>query len=436
MKFQNIKLKRGVDVKIKMRNNIVLFGTIGIFFLITLVVLSVYVSKNIVEKPEEVENVSVFSTVELCTVTKMAEPDESDKPHYSNVSFVAVGDNIVHSTVLSDSRTLAEGTDKEFNFTPMFENVAPIIKEADFAYINQEAPIAGASRGYSGYPMFNSPAQVVYDLSEVGFDIFNIANNHMLDKHTAGYKSTVEFFKQSGLTYIGGFENKEDYENIRIIEKDGITIALLSYTYGTNGLVLDAKSDMVVPLCDSYSNDEIDRQSKKARELADVVIVSMHWGNEHWNDNLSPSWLQEEQMQILVNNNVDVIIGSHPHTLEPMRWQERPDGKKTLVMYSLGNFLSGMEYMRNHVGGIAGFDIVKIGGETLIKNASFVPTLCHFNSRVREFKIYKLAEYSEELLKKHGTQVRGTDTRRDFDYLVSLVKKTVPEEFLIEDFYK
>ena len=141
-------------------------------------------------------------------------------------------------------------------------------------------------------------------------------------------------------------------------------------------------------------------------------------------------------MQIIVNNNVDVIIGSHPHTLEPMMWQDRPDGKRTLVMYSLGNFLSGMEYMRNHVGGIAGFDIVKIGGEALVKNASFIPTLCHFNSRVREFKIYKLSEYSEELLRKHGTQVRGTDTRRDFDYLVSLVKKTIPDEFLIEDFYK
>lgn len=424
-------------MKRKTSNNLVLFGTIGVFLLITLAVLSVYVSKNMVKKEEvPFENVSVFRTVELAAATKMASPSESERPEYSSVSFVAVGDNIVHSTVLSDSKTLAEGTDKEFNFTPMFDNVAPIIKEADFAYINQEAPIAGASRGYSGYPMFNSPAQVVYDLSEVGFDIFNVANNHMLDKHTAGYKSTVEFFKESGFTYIGGFENKEDYENIRVIEKDGITIALLSYTYGTNGLVLDAKSDMVVPLCDSYSNDEIDRQSKKARELADVVIVSMHWGNEHWNDNLSPSWLQKEQMQILVNNNVDVIIGTHPHTLEPMMWADRPDGKKTLVMYSLGNFLSGMEYMRNHVGGIAGFDIVKLGGETMIKNASFIPTLCHFNNRVREFKIYKLSEYSEELLRKHGTQVRGTDTRRDFDYLVSLVKQTIPEEFLVEDFYK
>lgn len=418
------------------RNNLVLILTVGTFVFITAVVLSVYVSKNLPVKENVDADTAVFRTVELVTLAKNNVYPESIKPEYRSVSFAAVGDNIVHSTVLSDARTLAEGTEKEYDFTPMFENVADIISSADFAFINQEAPIAGASRGYSGYPMFNSPDQVVHDLAEVGFDIFNVANNHMLDKHTSGYKNTVEFFKQSGYTYVGGFENKDDYENIRVVEHDGITIALLSYTYGTNGLVLDAGTDMVVPLCDSYSNDEIDRQSAIARELADVVIVSMHWGNEHWNDNLEPSWLQEEQMQILVKNNVDVIIGSHPHTLEPMMWVDRPDGKKTLVMYSLGNFLSGMEYMRNHVGGIAGFDIVKIGEEVLVKNVSFIPTVCHFNNRVREFKIYKLSEYSDELIKKHGTQVRGTDSRRDFEYLVGLVKKTIPDEFLVEDFYK
>ncbi len=430
-------LERGSDLKRKLFNNLVLWGIIGVFAVITTLILSLYVSKKYDKKEMPYESeVEIFKSIELSVLDKTEIQGETQKPHYNSVSFVAVGDNIVHSTVLSDAKTLAEGTEKEYNFTPMFENVEDIIKQADFAYINQEAPIAGAHRGYSGYPMFNSPGQVVFDLAEVGFDIFNVANNHMLDKHTSGYKSTVEFFKENGFNYIGGFENKEDYENIRVIEHDGIKIALLSYTYGTNGLVLDAGTDMVVPLCDSYSNDEIDRQSALARQMADAVIVSMHWGNEHWNDNLKPSWLQEEQMNILVKNNVDVIIGSHPHTLEPMMWVDRPDGKKTLVMYSLGNFLSGMEYMRNHVGGIAEFDVVKMGGETFVKNASFIPTVCHFNNRVREFKVYKLSEYSEELLRKHGTQVRGTDSKRDFEYLVGLVKKTVPDEFLIEDFYK
>ncbi len=389
------------------------------------------------DKPDEKKQklYDAFSAIECCPTIELSSLNETQKPEYKSVSFVAVGDNIIHSTVLSDASDKAAGTEKEYNFINMFDNIASHIESADFAFINQEAPIAGRSRGYTGYPMFNAPEQVVFDLSEIGFDIFNIANNHMLDRQTSGYKSTVEFFKNNNFTYIGGFTDKDDYENIKIVEKDGIKIALLSYTYGTNGLTLDRSCGMVIPLCDSYSNDELDRQSKIARELADIVVVSMHWGAEHWSDNFEPISLQKKQADILINNNVDVIIGSHPHALEPMMWRDRPDGGKTLVIYSLGNILSGMEYMRNHVGGIAGFEFVKLGNKTYVQAPYFIPTVCHFDSRVRNFKIYKLSEYTEELLVKHGTQVRGTDTRRSIQYLESIVEATIPDEFLIESYY-
>lgn len=426
-------------MKRKAHANIAMIAVLAVFVLLTALLAVIFVLGNDNSRRQEIvknEIISDFSALEIVKVSKVELGVQSQEPDIKRVSFAAVGDNIVHSTVMSDSVTLAEGTDKEYNFVPMFDNVAHLIQEADFAYINQEAPIAGKSRGYAGYPMFNSPEQVVFDLSEVGFDIFNVANNHMLDRHTSGYKSTIEFFRDNGFTYIGGFMDKEDYENIRVIEKDGVKIALLSYTYGTNGLVLDQSSGMVVPLCDSYSNDEIDRQSKRAREIADIVIVSMHWGAEHWSDNFEPIALQKKQAEILINNNVDVILGSHPHALEPMMWKERPDGGRTLLIYSLGNFLSGMEYMRNHVGGIAGFDMVKVGDRTHVTNAYFIPTVCHFNNRVREFKIYKLSEYTEELLRQHGTQVRGTDSRRNIQYLYDIVDATIDDEFLIEDFYE
>ena len=141
-------------------------------------------------------------------------------------------------------------------------------------------------------------------------------------------------------------------------------------------------------------------------------------------------------MEIMVGNNVDVILGSHPHVLEPMFWKDRADGGRTLVVYSLSNILSGMNYMRNHLGGIVGFDIVKMGDEVYVGNASFIPTVCHFNSSVRGFKLYKLSDYTEEQLRTHGTQVRGTDTYRNMDYLYGIVDDTVPDEFLTEDFYK
>lgn len=414
---------------------------VAVFAFLSFILLKPFVSSDTVEEkileiPEtEVENIEPDETEEPIAEVIVSEEPE---PVVQKVTVAAVGDNIVHSSVLSDAADNAAGTDKEYDFVPMFENVIDVIEAADLAYINQESPIAGKeSMGYTGYPMFNSPEQVGYDLRDMGFDIVNIANNHMLDRYTSGYQKTIDFWKGiEGITYIGGYENKDDYENIRIVEKNGITIAFLAYTYGTNGIYLDSSSEMVIPLCDSYSNDEIDRQTKLAREMADIVIVSMHWGLEHWNDNLVPTELQKQQAEIIINNNADVIIGSHPHALEPMMWQSRPDGGRTLVIYSLGNFLSGMEYMRNHVGGIAGFDIVKCDETAYVENASFIPTVCHFDNKVRNFCIYRLSEYTGELLREHGTQVRGTDSRRNFEYLKKIVDDTIPQEFLVEDFYK
>jgi len=133
-------------------------------------------------KKEPDEN---FTAIACKPTVRLSQAVESEKPETKSVSFAAVGDMIVHSTVLADARDNASGTDKEYVFSTMFDKVADVIEQADFAYINQEAPIAGKSRGYSGYPLFNAPEQVVLDLKEAGFNIFNIANNHMLDKHTS-----------------------------------------------------------------------------------------------------------------------------------------------------------------------------------------------------------------------------------------------------------
>ncbi len=353
-------------------------------------------------------------------------------PETTRVSFVACGDIIVHSTVLADSKDLAVGTEKEYNFVPMFSNVADIIAGADIAYVNQESPYGGEARGYSGYPMFNTPDQEGYDLMELGFDIINLANNHMLDSGTKGYERTVEFWKDKPVTYIGGYTDYDDYNTIKVIEKDGILIALLSFTYGTNGLSLARGSEMVIPLCDDANTDEVDRLTKKARDCADIVMVSIHWGNEDW---FKPSALQKEQMQIMVNNGVDVIIGTHPHVLEPMMWQERPDGGRTLVMYSLGNFLSGMLYMRNMVGGIAGFDIVKVGDEAFIDAPYFIPTVCQYNTAWRKFKVHKFSDYTSQMLEAHRCQ-RISDPGNTMKYLRKIIDDAIPNEFLIEDFYR
>ena len=357
-----------------------------------------------------------------------ALPEPAEKLPVSTVSFVACGDNLIHSSIYNDAKTLAAGTDREYNFLPMYENVADIIKAADLALINQESPFGGDARPISGYPLFNTPDQAGYDLVTLGFDIISIANNHMLDSTSAGYERTIDFWdRQENVVAIGGYKNKEDFENIRIVEKNGITIALLAYTYGTNGLTLPKNSSLVIPL---YDDETIDRQTKAARKLADFVIVSVHWGVE---DNFTPNGDQKRKAQIMVDNGVDVIIGHHPHVLQPMKWAERPDGGKTLIMYSLGNFLSGMMYSRNMVGGIMGFDLVKAPNGCSVENAYFIPTVCQYNASVRGFKIYRFSEYTEELQAAHGAH--KFDSSMSMRSMRRIIEDAIPSEFLTEDFY-
>ena len=357
------------------------------------------------------------------------EPAEPIKR--TTVSFIACGDNLVHGSVYTDAKKLAAGTDKEYNFLPMYENVTDIIKEADIAFINQETPFGGDVKPISGYPMFNTPDQMGYDIIELGFDVVGMANNHMLDSYAAGYKRTIEFWENTDVLAIGGYKNKADYENIRILEKDGIKIAFLAYTYGTNGLTLPVGSELVVPL---YNDTDIDRQTKKAREIADCVIVSIHWGTE---DHFTPGAEQKRKAQIMVDNGVDVILGHHPHVLQDLKWIDRPDGGRTLCIYSLGNFLSGMMYSRNMVGGFLCFDIVKnLGGDGVtIENASFIPTVCHYlhNTQAYDFKLYRFSEYTEALENAHGAH--KFDNRMSMDYMHGIIDSEIPKEFLVEEFY-
>lgn len=360
---------------------------------------------------------------------QLSSDEPAEKLPKETVSFTACGDNLIHSSVYTDARRLADGTDNEYNFLPMYENVADIIEEADVAFINQETPFGGDVKPISGYPMFNTPDQMGYDIIELGFDVVGIANNHMLDSYAAGYERTIDFWnKTDEVLAIGGYKNEADYENIRILEVNGIKIAFLAYTYGTNGLKLPDVSNLVIPY---YNDSDIDRQTKKARQEADCVIVSIHWGTE---DSFTPGAEQKRKAEIMINNGVDVILGHHPHVLQDLKLEERPDGGKTLIIYSLGNFLSGMQYSRNMVGGFLNFDIAKDVTGVSIENVSFIPTMCHYDANISNFKIYRFSEYTEQLQKAHGAH--KFDSKMSMEYMRSIIDNEIPKEFLTEEFYR
>lgn len=350
-------------------------------------------------------------------------PEPEPEPvKFTSISFVAFGDNIVHSSVYDDASTLAEGNG--YYFDPMYENIKEIVSSADIAFINQETPLCGPEMGYAGYPNFNTPDEMGDTLLRLGFDIVNIANNHMLDKRGKGLSRTIEYWDTKPVTLLGGYKNKDDYNDIRVIEKDGISIALLSYTYDTNGMTLEsAYSDLYIPLID---NEDIARQVREAKGLADLVFVSIHWGVEN---SFVVSAAQRETAQVIVDNGADVIIGHHPHVIQEMKWKERPDGGKTLILYSLGNLLSTMEYPINMLGSYVSFQIEREGdGPIEINNVRFTPTMTHYNKKRRGLKIYLFEDYSQALYDTHGTTL--ISAAYSYDEYVRLIKKTISPEFL------
>lgn len=348
-------------------------------------------------------------------------------PKEVKISFLAAGDNIIHSNIFEDAYERRRDDTPEYNFFEMYEDIQEMVTSADIAFVNQETPIAGSEYGYSGYPNFNSPDEAGDALVDLGFDIVNIANNHMLDKWESGLKSTIDYWETKKIMLLGGHRNTDDYNTVRVYEEQGVKIAFLSYTYGTNGMYLPAGSEMVIPWID---NDEIKRQILSAKELGDLVFVSIHWGNEDW---FQPSDAQKTTAQIMVDMGVDVIIGHHPHVVQPIKWVEGSSGHRTLLIYSLGNLISTMLYSRNMVGGIATFDIIKNGNDDpYVDNAVFTPVMCHYNMSRRGLQVYKLENYTEELASQHGAQKNGKFT---YNTLIEYITSNISSEFL-PDYFK
>lgn len=340
------------------------------------------------------------------------------------LSFVAAGDNVIHPNIYMEAERRAVDGGRAYNFKPIYEDVAELISEADIAFINQETLTAGESYGYSGYPRFNSPQDLAYDLIELGFDIVNIANNHMADKGTQALADDIAFWKSLPVMMIGGYDDVEDYDNIRIYEEQGVTIAMLSYTYGTNGLSISSSSPIKIP----YIKDEdIVRQIGLVRDHVDLVFVSIHWGEEN---DFNPTDEQRRVAKLMAEQGVDVILGHHPHVLQPIEWLDRPDGGRTLCIYSLGNLISTMMQGQNMVGDFMTFDIVKNIDGTTIENPVFIPTVFFYGKNYFNTHIYFMKDFTEELASIHGTQVYGyLDTYAD---LVSYVEKNIDAEFLPE----
>ncbi|HOQ40429.1 MAG TPA: CapA family protein [Fervidobacterium sp.] len=251
------------------------------------------------------------------------------------ITFSFVGDVMFHTPILSYAKN-----GDSYDFKPIFAHVKGIIEKADVAFCNLETTLGGTP--YAGYPRFSSPDEVVDALIYAGFDVVNVANNHMIDKGWKGLKHTIEKVRESGLASVGGRLSTSE-KKYTLINVDGVSVAFASFTYATNGLT--------VPKEYAYMFDYIDegliaQTVKEMRKVSDIVIVHLHFGQEHMT---KPSDVQRKIATLCIDNGADMVIGTHPHVLQNIEFVER-DGKQKMIAYSLGNFLSNMDQKNTDAG--------------------------------------------------------------------------------------
>ena len=267
----------------------------------------------------------------------------------NKASLVMVGDALMHMGVVN-----AYKTSKGYDYNGLFKYIGPIVKDYDLAYYNQETVLGGTSIRLSGYPQFNSPQQVGEAFVNQGFNLVSLATNHTMDNYswTGGktLKNSNEFWKKYSDTVIaaGSYQSQEERDEIVIKEVNGIKYAMLSYTEHTNGLPVPSGKSY---LCNVYNKDKVKADIEKYRDKVDVLMVAMHWGEEYTN---TPTSGQKEKAKYLASLGVDIIIGCHPHVMQPMTYIG-----KTLVVYSLGNFVSNQDTVNKLTGLMASCNIVK-----------------------------------------------------------------------------
>ena len=261
-------------------------------------------------------------------------------PKPVTIHMSATGDIMCH---LTNIKNAYNSTSKDYDFTNVFKNIKDYTLNADITVGNLETTFAGKSRGYTGYPTFNTPEILGENLKDIGFDVICTANNHSMDKGYSGIESTLNFLDEYGLDHYGTARSEQEQDTILVKDVNGIKIAFLAYTYGTNGIAIPTGKEFSVNLIDKELIKEHINLAKQ--QNVDMICVNMHWGNEY---KVVQNSTQEDLADFLFENGVDIILGSHPHVLEPMekRTITLDDGttKDGFVIYSLGNFVSGQIY--------------------------------------------------------------------------------------------
>ena len=307
-------------------------------------------------------------------------------------SMVMVGDALIHGTVYGTAHRYANYNG--YDFKPMLEHIKERVKDYDLAYYNQETILGGTELGLSTYPLFNSPYEVGDAFIDAGFNLVSLATNHTIDKGEKGVLNSRNYWnQQANVLAAGSYSSFEERDKVVIKEVNGIKYAFLSYTTYTNGLIVPTGKEYLVNV---YDEDLIKEEITRYRDQVDLLMVAMHWGTEYMT---YPTNEQKEISEYLASLGVDLIIGTHPHVIEPIEYID-----DTLVIYSLGNFISSQIGVERLTGLMLSLNIKKeeYHGKTTISFEDIEGTLI-YTDRNNGYIVYPYDMLTDNILNNYET---------------------------------
>lgn len=349
-----------------------------------------------------------------------AAPEPPSQPQSNTLTLMALGDNLIHWSVYRSAQT-----ESGYDFMPFYEDIAKITAQYDLSCINQETIFINDRQQLSTFPMFGTPPEVGDALAAAGFDIVTCATNHAYDKQETGIYDTICFWREKypQITMLGLHDSPEDAETVRVIEKNGIRLALLNYTYSLNGFV--ASQPWLVDMLDD--REKIAADLAWAEQNADFSLVFVHWGVEY---QFSPVPAQTEAAQFLADSGADLIIGAHPHAIEPVWETTSADGRQVPVFYSLGNFLSQQPAMVNHLGAMASVEITKDETGAYVSHYEALPTVNMIFSDpdgpLYSYRPMLLRDCTQDMADRHVLGCSLQWLQQKFDAVMALTDPNAP----------
>lgn len=364
----------------KTRNILIIIICILLIIFTGIIAFNYLKNKNLVETSKQEIETEKQEELDSSNNVQENQKEETD----TTFTLTAIGDVMCHNTQYMDAYDSNTGT---YDFSYVFDNISSYTKTADICIGNLETSFAGEDRGYSNYPTFNSPDSLADSLKRIGVDVLSTAGNHALDMGFSGLSRTIDVLDKADISHLGTYKTQEDQDKVLIKYVKGVKIAFINYTYGTNGISVPSDKKFCINLIDK---DLIKKHIETAKnQNADIIVACMHWGTEYQTKQNSE---QKELADFLFQNGVNVIIGNHPHVIQPMekRTVTLEDGstRDGFVAYALGNFICDQNAVNTRDSIILNLKITKhTDGSITIDNYDYVPIYMYKDSSVSKHKM-------------------------------------------------